>query len=376
MRKPLSLCLALTLFCAALTGCTFHSGSTSAASTSAAATPDGPTLRLGVYLPQDDPVAEAVYAGAEYALLQRPSIQLDGVTYSVELYWPSADDDASLAKTLADANCAAILGGLDYDACAAAAGTFREASLPMLSLAAEDGKMTRKNDFFFSFAPSVQREGRELANWALEQELTRGAVIDCITDPYTADVAAEFTRWLERKGKVVATEVVTPDQTDFTEVLKAMKKADAQVVCAPLGLEQGIALLNQAGTLGLDVQWVSGSRWSQDELVRQTGVNCEGVVLPSAYPLGRDEAFETWANTNLPSQSSWTWAAMGHDCCDFLLDAIQQAGPQDGSAIAQALQRVSRTDGLCDTSTVDLRGGVGWNSLGRITVKKGAFQLM
>ena len=376
MRKPLSLCLALTLFCAALTGCTFHSGSTSAASTSAAATPDGPTLRLGVYLPQDDPVAEAVYAGAEYALLQRPSIQLDGVTYSVELYWPSADDDASLAKTLADANCAAILGGLDYDACAAAAGTFREASLPMLSLAAEDGKMTRKNDFFFSFAPSVQREGRELANWALEQKLTRGAVIDCITDPYTADAAAEFTRWLERKGKVVATEVVTPDQTDFTEVLKAIKKADAQVVCAPLGLEQGIALLNQAGTLGLDVQWVPGSRWSQDELVRQTGVNCEGVVLPSAYPLGRDEAFETWANTNLPSQSSWTWAAMGHDCCDFLLDAIQQAGPQDGSAIAQALQRVTRTGGLCDTSTVDLRGGVGWNSLGRITVKKGAFQLM
>ena len=56
MRKPLSLCLALTLFCAALTGCTFHSGSTSAASTSAAPTPDSPTLRLGVYLPQDDPV--------------------------------------------------------------------------------------------------------------------------------------------------------------------------------------------------------------------------------------------------------------------------------------------------------------------------------
>ncbi len=375
MRKPLSLFLTLTILCAALTGCTFRSGSTSAASTSAA-TPDGPTLRLGVYLPQDDPVAEAVYAGAEYALLERPSIELDGVTYSVELYWPSAEDDASLAKKLADSGCAAILGGLDSDACAAAAGTFREASLPMLSLAADDGKMTRKNDLFFSFAPSVQREGRDLAAWALEQELTRGAVIDCITDPYTVDIAAEFARGLEREGKIVATEVVTPDQTDFTEVLNAIKKADAQVVCAPLGLEQGIALLNQAGTLGLDVQWVSGSRWSQDELVRQTGVNCEGVVLPSAYSAGRDEAFETWASTNLSSQSSWPWAAMGHDCYAFLLDAIQQAGPQDGSAIAQALQRVSRTDGLCDTTTVDLRGGVGWNSLGRITVKKGAFQLM
>ena len=370
MRTPLSLFLTLTILCAALTGCT------SAASTSAAVTPDGPTLRLGVYLPQDDPVAEAVYAGAEHALLERPSIALDGVTYSVELYWPDAEDNASLAAKLAGSTYAAILGGLDYDACAAAAGTFREASLPMLSLAADDSKMTRRNDFFFSFAPSAQREGRELAAWALEQKLTRGAVIDCITDPYTADVAAEFTRSLERKGEIVATEVVTPDQTDFTEVLNAIKQADAQVVCAPLELEQGIALLNQAGALGLDVQWVSGSRWSQDELVRQTGVNCEGVVLPSAYSAGRDEAFETWATTNLPSQSSWQWAAMGHDCCAFLLDAIQQAGSQDGSAVAQALQRVSRTDGLCDTTTVDLRGGVGWNSLGHITVKKGAFQLM
>lgn len=98
MRKPLALCFSLLVLCAALTGCTLHQGSASAASaasTSAAAS-EGPTLRLGVCLPQDNPVSDLIYTGAEYALLQRPSIQLDGVTYSVELYWPSADDAASL----------------------------------------------------------------------------------------------------------------------------------------------------------------------------------------------------------------------------------------------------------------------------------------
>ena len=120
MRKPLALCFSLLVLCAALTGCTLHQGSASAASTSAAAS-EGPTLRLGVCLPQDDPVSDLIYTGAEYALLQRPSIQLDGVTYSVELYWPSADDAASLAQKLADSGCAAVLGGLDAAACAFAA---------------------------------------------------------------------------------------------------------------------------------------------------------------------------------------------------------------------------------------------------------------
>lgn len=375
MRKPLALALALTLCCAALTGCTLSQDG-SAASTSAPVS-DGPTLRLGVYLPQDDPVAENVYAGAEYALTQRPTVEVDGVTYSIELYWPSAEDDTSLAQKLVEQSCTAVLGGLDSAACAAGAGTFREASLPLLSLAADDGKMTRKNDFFFSFAPSVQREGRELAAWALEQKLTRGAVITCITDPYTADIAAEFARRMERKkGEMVATEVVTADQTDFTDALKAIQKAGVQVVCAPLGLEQGIALLNQAGELGLDVQWLAGSRWSQDALVGQTGVNCEGVVLPATYPLGRNAAFEAWAEEQLSSQSGWSWAAMGYDCCNLLLDAIGQAGGQGGDAIVQALQRSHRTDGLCDSDSFDLRGGANWNHVGLITVKKGAFQLM
>ena len=271
MRKPLALCLALTFLCAALTGCTFHSSSTSSASTSAAPAPDGPTLRLGVYLPQDDPIAETIYTGAEYALLQRPSIQLDGVTYSVELYWPSADDAASLAEKLADSGCTAILGGLDATTCAAAAGTFRDASLPLLSLASDDAKLTKKNDLLFSAAPTAEAQGKALAKWALEQELTQAAVLTCVTDPYSVGVSTGFTQQLEaKKGKVLTTQSVTADQTDFTEVLNAIKKADAQVVCAPVGLEQGITLLNQAGELGLQVQWVSGDRWSQAPLPFRT----------------------------------------------------------------------------------------------------------
>ena len=206
-------------------------------------------------------MSDLIYTGAEYALLQRPSIQLDGVIYSVELYWPSADDAASLAQKLADSGCAAVLGGLDYNACAAAAGTFREASLPMLSLASDDGKVTKANDLLFSAAPTAQAQGKALAKWALEQKLTQAALLTCVTDPYSVGVSDSFTQQLEaKKGKVLTTQPVTADQTDFTEVLNAIKKADAQVVCAPVGLEQGILLLNQAGELGLKVQWVSGDR--------------------------------------------------------------------------------------------------------------------
>lgn len=377
MRKPIALCLTFALCCAALTGCTFRHGSASAATASAAPTPDGPTLRLGVYLPQDDPAAEAVYAGAEYALLQRPSIQLDGVSYSIELYWPSAEDNASLAQKLVNSGSVAVLGGLDSAATAAGIGVFRQASLPLLSLASDDAKITTANDLLFSCAPSAQAQGKALAQWALEQELTQAAVLTCVTDPYSMGVTDGLIQQLEdKKGKVVATKTVTADQTDFTDVLKAIQKAKANVVCAPLGLEQGVALLNQAGELGLDVQWLSGDRWSQDTLANQTGVNGEKLVIASAYQQGRDPDFETWAESHLTSPSAWPWAALGCDSYRLLLDAITQTGAQDGSAIAQALQRAHLPDGLCGDLSFDLYGDAVGNEVGLLTVKKGAFQLM
>ena len=347
MRKPLALCFSLLVLCAALTGCTLHQGSASAASAaSTSAASEGPTLRLGVCLPQDDPVSDLIYTGAEYALLQRPSIQLDGVIYSVELYWPSA------------------------------AGTFREASLPMLSLASDDGKVTKANDLLFSAAPTAQAQGKALAKWALEQKLTQAALLTCVTDPYSVGVSDSFTQQLEaKKGKVLTTQPVTADQTDFTEVLNAIKKADAQVVCAPVGLEQGILLLNQAGELGLKVQWVSGDRWSQDTLVNQTGVNSANVTVATAYQLGRNPDFETWAEQHLSSQSDWTWAALGSDSYDLLLDAITSANTQDGAAIAQALQRTHLPDGLSGALSFDLYGDVTGSQVGLLTVKKGGFQL-
>lgn len=118
----------------------------------------------------------------EYALLQRPSIQVDGVTYSVELYWPSADDDASLAKTLADANCAAI-GRPGLRRLRRRRRDLPEASLPM-HLPGRRGREDDPEERLLLLLRSLRPAGSgELANWALEQELTRGAVIDCITDP-------------------------------------------------------------------------------------------------------------------------------------------------------------------------------------------------
>lgn len=378
MRKPLALCLSLALFCAALTGCTtYHgSGSASAASTSAAPAPEGSILRLGVYLPQDDPIANAVYAGMEHALLQRPSIELDGVPYSVELYWPSAKDNASLAETLSDSGCAAVLGGLDAAACAAAASAFREASLPLLSLASDDCKVTKANDLLFSAAPTAQAQGKALAKWALEQKLTQAALLTCITDPYSVGVSDGFTQQLEsKKGKVATTQLVTADQTDFTDALKVIRQTKAQVVCAPLGLEQGGALLNQAGELGLQVQWVSGDRWSQDALIDQTGVNSANVTVATAYRLDRDSDFEAWAAKALSSQSDWTWAALGSDSYHLLLNAIAAANTQDGAAIAQALQCAHLPDGLSGGLSFDLYGDVTGSEVGLLTVKKGDFQL-
>lgn len=374
MRKPLALCLTLALLCATLCGCTLGQGAISDSSQPTVSTGDGPTLRLGVYLPQDDAVAEAVYQGASYALTQRPTVTVDGVTYWVELDWPNRSDAASLADSLTDGHCVAAFGGLDSAACGAGAASFQDTSTPLLTLAADDRKITEKHSALFSFAPSAQEQGVTLAKWALNQELTHAAVLTCVTDTYTNDIAVGFTKTFEETGQVI-TQTVPSEQTDFTALLKTLKKANVQVVCAPLELEQGIALLNQAGAMGLDVQWLSGDRWSREELIQQTGANCEGVVLPTAYVSGRNQAFETWAEPHLSSQGGWAAAALGYDCYHLLLDALTQAGSLDGTALLQALQRIHTADGLCGALSFDVRGDAVRETAGFVTVKKGTFEL-
>lgn len=375
MRKPLALCLTLALLCTTLCGCTLGQGAISDSSQPTVSTGDGPTLRLGVYLPQDDAVAEAVYQGASYALTQRPTVEVDGVTYWVELDWPNRSDAASLADSLTDGHCVAAFGGLDSAACGAGAASFQDTSTPLLTLAADDRKITEKHSTLFSCAPSAQEQGITLAKWALTQELTHAAVLTCVTDTYTNDIAVGFTKTFEKTGQVI-TQTVPSEQTDFTALLKTLKKANVQVVCAPLELEQGIDLLNQAGAMGLDVQWLSGDRWSREELIQQTGANCEGVVLPTAYVSGRNQAFETWAEPHLSSQGVWAAAALGYDCCELLLDAIEGANTLDKPAVIQALKQTEHQDSLCDTQAFDYRGDLTWNTLGLVTVKQGAFHLM
>lgn len=374
MRKPLALCLTLALLCATLCGCTLGQGTISDSSQPIASTGDGPTLRLGVYLPQEDAVAKAVYQGASYALTQRPTVEVDGVTYWVELDWPDRSDAASLAEALTDGHCVAAFGGLDSAACGAGAASFQATSTPLLTLAADDRKFTEKNPALFSFAPSAREQGVTLAKWALKQELTQAAVLTCVTDTYTNDIAVGFTKTFEETGQVF-TQIVPAEQTEFTALLNTLKAENVQVVCAPLELEQGIALLNQAGDLGLEVQWLSGDRWSQEELIQQTGANCEGVVLPTAYVLGRNQGFETWAEAHLSSQGVWSAAALGYDCYHLLLDALTQAGSLDGTALSQALQRIRTADTLCGALSFDVRGDAVRETAGFVTVKKGTFEL-
>ena len=98
--------------------------------------------------------------------------------------------------------------------------------------------------------------------------------------------------------------------------------------------------------------------------MNQTGVNSANVTVATAYQLGRNPDFETWAEQHLSSQSDWTWAALGSDSYDLLR-----------AAIAQALQRTHLPDGLSGALSFDLYGDVTGSQVGLLTVKKGGFQL-
>lgn len=372
MKKSLPLLLSLALFCTTLTGCTTNAGTSSGSAPAS----DAPTLYLGAFLPGTDGESDTVLAGATYARSLRPTVTVGGVSYWVELYRPGQEDPSELAQAIVDKSCVAAFGHMGERSYASSATIFRTAQLPALCLSSVDTDLSRANDFLFRCGLSAQEEGALLAQWAVDQDLLEAVTLHCVEQEASIETAAGFTHGLEQAGgKVVASLPYQPDQTDFSALLKAIQKSGAKVVCAPTSLKQGISLLNQAAEQKIKVQWLSGGTWESDGLTRNTGDNCQGVVLAASYGVGKDPAFDQWAEEHLPAGAPRSSAALGYDCYNLLLDAIQAADSLEGDAICQALQTLNQKEALCGPVSFDAYGQPVSARGCLVRVKDGAFQL-
>ncbi|MDY6305173.1 MAG: ABC transporter substrate-binding protein [Oribacterium sp.] len=346
------------------------SSSGGAASTTAAAggsgsAASGDTIKLGVFEPktgENGGGGAQEELGIEYANSVRPTVTVDGKTYTIELDWQDNQSDKTVAVTAAQKlisdGCVGVIGGYGSGVCIAAGSYFSDAKIPAIGTSCTNANVTLGNDYYFRTCYLDPFQGKVMANWAHDNGYTEVATIDNVGNEYTSGLVKTFTdAFTALGGTVVDAETFQTNESDFKAILTNIKNKGVKAVFAPTDYLYAPLLLNQAADLGLDLQWIAGDTWYSNVIIQDAGDNANGVVADTFYSEGGtpdfDKGFKEWINadesrkkTNLDSDAIVGNHAVCYDAYMVMCDAIEAANSLDGTKIRDAIAAMDASDGF------------------------------
>ena len=343
MKKVLALALALVMFLPA-----FAFG--------AAAPVDGEIV-LGVFEPQTGENGGGGFQevlGMRYANTVYPTVKVGDKVYSVRLVEADNKSDkteaVSAANTLIAAGAKIVLGSYGSGVSIAAGEIFAEAQVPAIAASATNPQVTLGNDYYFRVCFLDPFQGTVMANYAIEKDLKKAAVITQLGDDYSSGLGAFFLAAYEKLGGVIVSEEqFQTNQTDFKAILTNVKAATPDVIFAPSSIATAPLLIKQARELGITAVIAAGDTWENGSIIENAGKDAEGVVLSTffdeAEPANDEakafiEGFKKYLVANDQPDVIPAVSALGFDAYITALAAIEKAGVLEGPALQQALTQV------------------------------------
>jgi branched-chain amino acid transport system substrate-binding protein len=144
-------------------------------------------------------------------------------------------------------------------------------------------------------------------------------------------------RFKELGGEVVATEAITPGETDYTAPLSAIAARNPEALYYGGYVQEAVVLVNQMGQSGLhDVVFFGCDGTYGEDFITRTGANGEGAYSVALVPPASDAApsstaYQEQFGAAAGSLSPYTWNA--YDSAATLVAAIKSGSLQgcDGS---------------------------------------------
>ena len=247
-----------------------------------------------------------------------------------------------LVQSLADnESCVAVLGPLTSSSTLIAAGTVKEAGLPLLTPTATSGDVDRVGEPVFRLVVSQGNQAAAVSEYAVrEAGYTRFGVIY----PYTAQATGEaeqFRSVVESLGgSVVSSQGYQPGSTDFKDQIIAVKSHSPQAVFLPVSAWDAVQIAPQLRFYRLEVPLFGTSGWDDDLLLRHGGEYVEGAVFTAAFGLSSlypETARFVYTYTRTTGEEPTAIAAQGYDAASILLEAWESTSSPNRNRIARKL---------------------------------------
>jgi branched-chain amino acid transport system substrate-binding protein len=376
----LSLCLVVGLFTACGSKATSGEGSK--------------VIKIGVFEPitgENGGGGFQEVLGMRYANQVYPTVEIDGVTYDIELVEVDNKSDkteaVSAAQSLISDDVKVVLGSYGSGVSIAAGDFFADANIPAIGASCTNPQVTLGNDYYFRVCFLDPFQGTVMANYAFQENAKTAAVITQLGDDYSSGLGSYFIdafKSLAGDGAIVSEEQFQTNQTDFKAILTNVKAANPDVIFAPSSIATAPLIIKQARELGITATIMAGDTWENSSIIENAGEYAEGVVLSTFYDEAdpaNDEAssfvtgFKTYLKDNDQSEIIPAVSALGYDAYLVALEAIKQAGSTDSKTIRDALVNV-QIDGVTGSISFDENGDAKKDMAFIKTVKDGAFEFL
>jgi len=274
----------------------------------------------------------------------------------------------------------AIIGGIVSGVTLAAAKVTERNEVVLISPTASSPDLSDAGEYIFRNFPSDNLEGRVMAKFMHNREVSNVAIIQLRND-YGEGVASVFKEAFQNHGgEVVVHERYSEDATQFRPIVEKVQAANPDAIYV-IGYYSGAArLIKEARESGLDQQVFSTTTVEDPQFVEIGGEAVEGVIYPLAS--GYDENSQQPAVQrfekgfqNMHGEAPGFVAAQAYDCVYLIKRAIENGGRFTGPAIQKGMAQIEGFEGATGEITFDAKGDV-QKSLTMKVARDGKFEVL
>ncbi len=339
------------------------------------------TVKIGVYEPasgDNGAGGKQETLGMQYANSIRPTVEIGGVTYDVELdivdNESNNDKAVSAASKLVTDGVSVVLGSYGSGVSIAGGQTFQDAGIPTIGVTCTNPQVTLAYPVYYRICFLDNFQGAVLANYAAENYENKVAyVLTKQGDDYSAGLGYYFTQAYEALGGEVVTGAFPEGNSDFTSYLTSAKNAGASVIFAPTSIEAAQLIIEQSAAQGIGLPLLAGDTWDSNMVLAAAQGKDVDIMITTFYQEGGnaefDEGVKAFINgdsTNLANNGGNDMVAavtaMGFDAYNVALAAMQAAGSIAPADILAALPELVVEDAVSGKIQFDENGDAVRNS--------------
>ena len=296
----------------------------------------------------------------------------------------SEDDQADpktatiVAQKLVDAKVNGVIGHLNSGTSIPASRIYSDNDIAQISPSATAVGYTAQGfKTAFRVMANDGQQGKVLGEFAANNLAAKKiAVIDDRT-AYGQGLADEFIKSAQASGALIVAREYTNDKAvNFSAVLTAIKSKKPDLVFFGGMDPQGVPLVKQLKSLGLNAKFMMGDGGYTPKLIELAGAAAEGTYasLPGVplgqMPGGRDFSQRYEAKYKQPIQ---LYAPYCYDAVNVMIAAMQQAGSVEPAKYLPALAKISY-NGVTATISFDQKGDLKGGAITLYQVQQGKWQ--